>query len=416
MKFILIAAILAAIGIAIVQHSKLSDLNAEAARMEAGKTPSAMKRADRSLPMIETPREATAAQFELVRETMIEAMVAHRDRTSRLDPQRWKQALLAGKDFSGKDIGRLVELLGNDPRLAGIETNEIIALSSMILSETPPVAWREFIEANRDLQDWQNLFDSTVRRGLQADAKRAIEEFEKETARGNPDFTSSGIRTGVLLKLAASDPDKMLALAASPEFAADPDALAHLGGFVDDQFEKPEEHHRFLASLRRATERHPDSPLWQTIRKEYVREMTNKLPMWPFEQMKTLVDGELSREEKLFVAEQASHRGDLDDKEKWADWFLGIDPGEWDRWIVGQPQQFQHPVIHLLSDWGRIDVEAASAWLEKMPSGELRSKAAYEHAWTIAERHPDRAAGYLAELPESKEKQDLVKKIGKARR
>lgn len=416
MKFILIAAVIAAIGIAIVQRSKLSDLNAETARLEVGKTQPAMKRADRSLPIIEAPREATAEQHELVRETMIEAMVAHRDRSAVLDPQRWKQALLAGKDFSGKDIARLVELLGNDSRLTGLEKNEIIALSSMILSETPPAAWREFIEANRDLQDWQKLFDSTVRRGLQTDAKRAIEEFEKETARGNRDFASTGIRTAVLTKLAAIDPDKMLALAVSPDFAADPDALAHLGGFVSSGLENPEEHFRFLASLRRAAEKNPDLPLWQTIRKEYVREMTNQLPMWPFEQMKMLVDGELSREEKLLVAEKASHRGDLDDKEKWADWFLGIDLVEWDRWIVGQPQQFKHPVIKQLRDWGRNDVEAASAWLEKMPPGELRSKAAYEHAWMIADRDPERAASYLDQLPATKGKQNLIKKIEEARR
>lgn len=417
MKPILIATvILAAVGIAIVQKSKLSDLNAETARLEAGKTPSAMKRADRSLPATEAPREATAAQIELVRETMIEALMVFQNRTARPDPERLKQLLLAVRDFSAKDIARLLELLRADSRLAGLEANKIVDACREIFSECAPFAWRDYLEAHRDLPDWQRLFDSAVSNCLQADGKRAIEEFEDETARGNRDFASSGIRTGVLLKLAASDPDKMLAMAASAEFAADPDALAHLGGFVDDQFEKPEEHQRFLAALRRAAEKQPDSPLWQTIRKEYVREMSNQLPTWPLEQMKALVDGEFSREEKLLVAEQASHRGDLDDKSKWADWFLGIDPAEWDRWIVGQPQKFKHPVIELLGDWGRNDVAAASAWLAKMPPGELRSKAVLEHAWTIADRDPDRAAGYLVELPESKEKQNLVKKIGKAKR
>lgn len=417
MKPILIATVtLAAVVIAIFQQSKLSDLKTEAARLAAEKTPSAMKRADRSIPAVESPREATAAQIELVRGTMIEDLLAFQNRTALPDPGRMKQFLLAAKDFTGKDIARLVALLCDDPRLAGLEANKIVDACREIFSECVPFAWRDYLEARRDLPDWQNLFDSAVSNCLQADGKRAIEEFEDETARGNRDFASSGIRTGVLLKLAASDPDKMLAMAASPEFAADPDALAHLGGFVDDQLKKPEDHHRFLAALRRATKKQPDFLLWQTIRKEYVREMSNQLPMWPFEQMKTLVDGELSREEKLWVAEKASHRGDLDDKSKWADWFLGIDPAEWDRWIVGQPQQFKHPVIKLLGDWGRNDVTAASAWLEKMIPGDLRSKAVLEYAWTIADRDPDRAAGYLAELPESKEKQNLVKKIGVAKR
>lgn len=377
---LIITAILAAVGIAIVQQSKLSDLKADTARMEAGKTPSAMKRADRSLPAVETPREGTSAQIELVREAMIEALVAFQNRTAHPDPERMKQFLLAAKEFSGKDIARLLELLRADSRLAGLAADKIVEACREIFSEAAPFAWRDYLEAHRDLPDWQKLFDSAVSNCLQADGKRAIEQFEDETARGNRDFATSGIRTGVLLKLAASDPDKMLTMAASPEFSADPDALAHLGGFVDDQLKKPEEHHRFLTALRRATEKQPDSPLWQTIRKDYVREMTNQLPTWPFEQMKTLVDGEFSREEKWLAANQASHRGDLDDKSKWADWFLGIDLADWDRWIVGQPQQFKHPVIHLLGDWGRTDAAAASAWVETMPSGDLRSKATLAHA------------------------------------
>lgn len=415
MKPIFIIAIIAAVGIGILQHSKLSDLNAETARLEMAKPPATLKRTDRS-GATAAPQEATTEQIELVRETIIEAMIAHQSRKSQLDPERWKQALLAGKSFSATDIARLVELLESDSRLAGLKKDEIIAASSMILSETPPAAWREYLEANRDLPDWQSLFDAAIRRCLQADSKRAIEQFEEETARGNRDFATTGIRTGVLLKLAASDPDKMLAMAASPEFAADPDALFKLGGFIDDQLKKPEDHQRFLAALRRATDKNPDLPLWKTVRKDYIREMANQLPMWPFEQMKALVKGEFSREEKMIAAEQASHRGDLDDKSKWADWFLSIDPAEWDRWIVGQPQKFKHPAIELLGDWGRNDVAAASAWVEKMLPGDLRSKAVLEHAWTIADRDPDRASAYLAELPESKGKQNLVRKISKAER
>lgn len=53
MKPVIIIAIIIAAGVAIFQHSKLADLNAETARLEAGKTPSAMKRSDRSLPETE---------------------------------------------------------------------------------------------------------------------------------------------------------------------------------------------------------------------------------------------------------------------------------------------------------------------------------------------------------------------------
>ena len=417
MKPFLIVSVVATIAvIGSVQRSKLSDLKAETARLMVGKPTPTSKRSDRAAAASELQSNATAAQFEVFANGMIEVLGAYQNQQARPDLERKKQLYLAASAFSASDIARFFDLLHGDPRLVGMEQSNLVEACRVIFSETAPFAWRDYLQAHRDFPGWQLHFDSAVQNCLQADGKRAIAEFEQESARGNRDLASSGIRSSVLLKLVASDPDKMLAMAASPDFAADPDALAHLGGGVGNKLTKPEDHHRFLAALRRAVEKNPDSPLWQTVRKEYVRAMTGQLPRWPFEPMKTLVDGEFFPEEKMFVAEQASHRGDLDDKSKWADWFLGIDPGEWDRWIVGRPQQFQHPVVFLLSDWGRIDVDAASAWLKKLPPGDFRSKAVLEHASTIADRNPNLAAGYLAELPESREKQSLVEKIGAAKR
>ena len=414
MKFILIIAVIIATGIGILQRFKLSDLNAETARLETGKSAPSLKRGDRTLQENQPSPEATSAQFEVVRETLINILVAYKNGAENPNDKWMEQLLLAAGHFSGKDITNFVNSLRGDPRLVGVDADEISHFYREIFSDVSPFAWRDYLQAHRELPNWQGLFDSAVSSCLQADSKRAIRQFEEESARGNRDFATSVIRKGVLLNLAASDPDKMLAMAISPEFAADPDALAHLGGFVDDRLKKTEDHHRFLAALRRATQKNPDSPLWQTIRKEYVREMAGQLASWSCESVKTLVDGEFSLEEKLLVTEQASHRGDLSDIGKWADWFLSIDPGEWDRWIVGQPQKFKHPIVELMGDWGRSDFEAASAWLEKMPPGELRTQATYEYASSLAEQHPDRAASYLAELPESKQKQSLVKKIGKA--
>jgi hypothetical protein len=152
------------------------------------------------------------------------------------------------------------------------------------------------------------------------------------------------------------------------------------------------------------------------IREDYVRSIAGQLPVWPFEEMKTLVDGEFTRNEKLLVIEKASHRGDLDDRRNWADWFLNVDPVEWDSWISTQPQRFKHPVIRFLSDWAREDAAASYAWLEKIPPGQLRDEATLEYAWTIADRDPVRAAGYLDQLPSTNGKQNLVKKIEEAGR
>lgn len=266
MKPILIAtAMVAAVGIAIVQHSRLSDLHAENASLEAGRTTLAMKRDGRSRLATATQREATAAQIELVHETMIEAMVAYKNRIARPDSGRMKQVFLAASDFSSGDIARFVELLRGDPRLAGAEADEIADVCHYIFSDAAPFAWRDYLMANRDLPNWQNLFDSAFRMCLHADSRRAIKTFEEEFARGNRDYATTTIRTSVLLKLAVSDPDKMLALAVSPELAADPDALANLGGFIANGIDTPSDHQHYLTAMWRAQERNP-SPLLEKIR------------------------------------------------------------------------------------------------------------------------------------------------------
>jgi hypothetical protein len=108
-----------------------------------------------------------------------------------------------------------------------------------VLGGTAPFAWREYLVSHRDLPDWQNLFEAATRQCMRADSKRTLELIEQELARGNPEVATTNMRQSLLLALATSDPDKMLARAVSPELAADPDALAHLGGFGDDKPKKP---------------------------------------------------------------------------------------------------------------------------------------------------------------------------------
>jgi hypothetical protein len=416
MKPILIAtAIVAAAGIAIVQHFKLFDLNTETAMLEAGRTTSSPKRADRSVPETETKRDATAEQIEVVREAMIEALVAYRDRRARLDPERTKQFLFAARDFSGRDIARVIKLLDGDSRLSGLEADKILEAYHHNFSEVAPFAWREYLEANRDLPDWQKLFDFAVTSCLHADGKRAIDQFEEESARGNRDFATSGIRTGVLLALAASDPDKMLAMATSPEFTADPDALALLGGFAANKIGNPADHQRFLTAMRRAQERNP-SPVLEKIRQDYVSGIGRRMNDWPPADAISLIDSGLTPDERFSTAAILANRFDLNDAEKWIDWFLRIDPKEWAAWTERTGTRERHPLVEQIQGRSYRDAQTAGGWLAKIPPGPLRDEATLSHAWMIADRDPDRAAGYLAELPESKGKRNLAKKIGAARR
>jgi hypothetical protein len=407
------AAVVAAALIATVQQIKLSDLNAETARLEAGKNPSPVKHADRSI-QAETQQEATTEQFEHVRETLIEVVLSYQDRTGRRDPERIKRLLLAAGNFSANDIAQLIPLLSDDPRLAGIDADRTFKACRKLFSEIAPFAWRDYLAAHRDLPGWQDLFDAAVANCLRADDKRALAMIEQETAKGNPEVATSGIRSSVLLALADSDPDKMLARAISPEFTADPDALFKLGGFVDDKLETPADHLRFLAALRRAQKKNP-SPVLAEIRKDYVNEMANGLYQWPAVDAISLISSEFTPAERFHVAEQCASRIDLSDPEKWINWFLKIDPAEWSEWSKREGNPSKHPLVRQIASRSIQDSEEPARWLGMIPPGELREQATLEHAWTIADRDPDRAASYLAKLPDSKGKQNLIKKIGAAR-
>ncbi|MCB1133831.1 MAG: hypothetical protein KDN05_22120, partial [Verrucomicrobiae bacterium] len=361
-----------------------------------------------------TPAGVTDEQLDEVIETFIEAVVAFQENRGRPDPgkaDRAKRMMFLAKDFSAANIAALVEALRSDPRLAGMgPRDELVGGCLKTLERVAPAALLAYLEDHRDLPDWQRLFESCNRQLLVLNPNEAIERFEQERAKGNADYLTTNQRQAMMLALAGSDPDRMLAMALSPELADDPDALAMLGGFVDDKLEKPADHLRFMAALRRAADKQPDSEQLATIRKDYVREMTSQLAQWPFDDVRTLVDGEFTAEEKLQVIEKASHRGDLEDRAKWADWFLGVDLTEWRGWIATQPQQFQHPLVELLAEWGRSDPDAGEQWLPKLPDGELREEVVLEFAWNVAERDPERAAGFLDELPDSKGRRNLEKR------
>ncbi|MEP4077547.1 hypothetical protein [Haloferula sp.] len=419
-RFLLILAVILVVGcIALVQNRRLTELRADNAKLR--------QQSHGEHALEESSRVAVSASVGVsdeavaeVHETMVGMIVAFRggrrgqgglDETELAE--RRKRMLLAAKDFSAANIEALIAALLEDERLGELTADQRIEVCFELFGEVAPKAFLDYLEAHRDLADWQQRFDRCFREWLRISPQEAMARFEEES--GNPDFETTSSRQSAMLGLAASDPDRMLELAMSPEYAADPDALAHLGGFVDDKFDTPADHLRFMTALRRAEAKDGDSPLLATIRKDYVREMSNQLTQWPIEDVRTLVDGEFTTEEKCLVAASASHRGDLEDRGAWADWCLGLDPASWDQWVSGQPNRFKHPVVGMVTNWARDDPEASAKWLEKVPPGELRSETVREYAWTIASQAPELAAGYLDELPEGKAKKRLVRKIEEAK-
>lgn len=416
MKPIVILTLTAAIVVAVIahRHRDLSALKEETRGLErqvAG--PISYLRPEQE----ESRKDATAEEVKLVRETMAEVLTSqnHLGTRQMLDSERGKRFLLAARNLSARDIGRLMSDLQSDPRMSGIGREQIILACHELFGDIAPFSWREHLAAHRDFPEWQNFFDAACRSCLREDGKRALALIEQEAARGNPAVATTAIRSSVLLELAVSDPDKMLERAASPELAADPDALFKLGGFVDDKFDSPADHRQFLAALRRAQEKNP-SPLLTTIREDYTREMAGQLGGWPAADAITLIDSEFTLEERFSVAEQSASHIDLTDPDAWVDWYLKIDPAAWSEWANRQENRSKHPLIRQIESRAIKDSQTPRGWLEKIPPGPLHDQATLAYCWMIADRDPDLAAGYLDKLPASKGRQNLVRKIEAARR
>lgn len=409
---ILVLTSIAVAVVAVHRQGRLTELKEETRMLEQHPAASTSTRPRRNLDIAQP--DVSAAQVELVSEAIVELFTARQPRELRDDAEAMERAkglLLAARELSVQDVEKVMHTLLDDPRLAEIGRDQILEMCSGVMSEATPFSWREYLIANRDLPNWQHLFESATRQCLGTDPRQALALIEREMARGNPEVATTRIRSGMLMALAAHDPDKMLAHAVSPEFLPDPDALYRLGGSAFNALKSTADHQRFLDALRRTREKNP-SPVLDRIRKDYVRELSQRLSSWTADEAITLIDSEFTTAERFQFANSFGHIVDHNESEKWLDWFLKIDPDEWGAWSGGD----KHPLVRKIESGAFHDAEMTAILLEKIPPGPVRDEATLSYAWVIADRDPDRAASYLDQLPESDGKQNLTRKIEQARR
>ena len=250
---------------------------------------------------------------------------------------------------------------------------------------------------------------------LEKDLPRALALYE-EVAAGNPKFLEPWIRTLLLGSLAAHDPDKMLSMALDPKFQVAAKPLENLAGLIGDKMETPADSLRFLQALARAEERESEEnvELLEKVRTKFVQEAGQQARQLPFEEAKVLVSQGFNQGEQYQFFSQISRRTDLPDIEKWGDWFLDIKAEDWVQWAGDRPEFKKHPLVALIERSGRSNREFGEQYLQKISAGELRDEATLSFAWRLADWEPEGAASYLAQLPKSKGKRRLAKKIEKA--
>lgn len=323
--------------------------------------------------------------------------------------ERFVDFLRRAKGFSADNITELVLLLKENRRVPWkMFADEVLG---EFFVQAVPFEMMSFLKANRDLEGWESLWTQAFSKCLQQDPTRGLKMYEEGVAAGNADFQTTTIRSRLLSGLVRDYPEKMLKLAQSKEFQDDPDALMHLGGFVDDRLETTQEFLSFLVTLEQAMQKSPKPEFLQTVRKDFIRESRQKIRDWSFEDMRHFASAGMNRDEQFGFIEQIRHYGDLSEPEKWAEWFLEISPKEWAQWAGDDPALKKHPLESLVVNLARRDYELGDSLLDKIPEGDFRNEVMLEFAWRLADRKPARAEVYLELLPESKGRARLAKRI-----
>lgn len=412
---IIVGILAVAVSAGLWQNSRLKEIQLETARIESRATPSTSSRLDRAGKSDFPPASVSQAEQDEFYEDIVSVM-ASRTRGKRgnefVQAERRRKMILISAKFNADDIERFLQRLLQDERLGG-EFNELetFQLCMAIFSRTAPEASMEFLGGHRDMAGWKDHYVNVFRSLLNDKPREAIRWFEEQTALGNTDIANSAFRTAILVREARLDPDSMLARAMSPDFASDSEALSHLGGFIATTLGKPAEHRQFLTALRRAQEAGVSSAQLLEIREEYVGNLSETFMEFGFEDTSLIVDSEFTPDEKMRLLDTLSHRGDLPEPAKWAEWMMKIDRAVWKS--ASDPNA-RHPAIGILSNWSRSDRDAAGEWLGKIPEGEIRTEMICEYAWNIASIDPLKAADYLPDIPEGKARANIVRKIEKA--
>ena len=319
--------------------------------------------------------------------------------------ERWMGFFQQARSFSAANISELVSLLEADGRIPReVWDDEIIG---DVFVEMVPFEMMSFLKKNPELKGREFFLPQAFYQCLQMDLSKALKLFEEGVATGNPDFQTTRIRSMVLLSMARDYPDKMLSMAQTKDFQGDPDALMHLGGFVDDQLENSGEFIGFLEAVRRAEEKGGNVEFLAKVRGDFIRETQGKFRDWSFEETKQFVSGGLDREEQFEFFQYLKNQGDLSEPEKWADWFVQVESEEWAEWSGSD----EHPLVSLLENTARRNQDFGESYLKKMPSGELRDEAMLAFAWRLADSRPEKAAVYLEQLPKSQSRNRLKKRI-----
>lgn len=414
---LLVLAILAtAAAIGFWQNSRLIHLRQESISLETRANQPIIAKSPRSEEPAAVTHPISKEERSRLYEKIVTRFLGSNDRsTTPEDAELLRNMWLTAARFGPADIGELLQKAREDPRFAEApDDNRRIGLCLQFFSASAPAATLAFLESHREIARWEDQFTSSFNGFLLASPRDAIRWFDEQATRGNPDVTNVRILQSLLVHEARIDPDKMLARAVSPEFAADPETLSHLGGSVASALKGVPEHQQFLAALRRMQNGSAPPPLIQTLRAEYIAGLSQPLADFRFEDSSVLIDSEFTLDEKLAFSAPLGHRGELADPEKWMDWLLKIDLPTWEKWRAGKgfnKMLTPYPAFDVLSTWTRQDYLAPGEWLAGVPEGALKTDMSLEYAWNIANIDPSHAASYLPRLPEGVLKKNLINKI-----
>lgn len=168
----------------------------------------------------------------------------------------------------------------------------------------------------------------------------AIDWFDSLEGEERDRIATRELTLDVMTSQARFDPAGVLDRILNLEATGRADLAASFGVYAQIAM-RGSEHLAFLTALTAAEARAPDSQVLATIRKEYVKQLTNHLGEMPFDEATEILDHGFNPEDRLEIATKLAGFKELTEPARWGEWLAAH----------GVTAKSPNPLVRFSQEW-----------------------------------------------------------------
>ena len=309
-------------------------------------------------------------------------------------------------------IPHLITLVRNNDSFAEQEKQGIMMLSLASMAKASPEAALNLYINSRELLGDEARQAVTMALGNWAgqDPRAALAWIDRHFE-DLPEDATEGARALAIANAYKSDPT----FAVEKTLALEKDGVLQLTQMLGRVLPTPEEQLTLLRKIEGGLGELPTDP--NGINEEAIKTATNDqvlrggliiglggaLARQSFESASEFLDSaNLTPIETIIVAKGvAGNVRELREPGKWINWLDENSP----------PAERGQSTAQLVKQWTERDFRATADWIGQQPQGDLRNRATFSFAETVAPHEPDAAADWALTLPPTPERSVLLKEI-----